>query len=146
MIEASGLTKRYGPTVAVDGLSFAARPGAVTGFLGPNGSGKSTTMRMIMGLDPPDAGQAHIGGRCFHELRWPMREVGALLEARTFHPGRSARAHLRALAAAGGVPGWSRCCRSSGSARSSVGGRASTHSAWRSGSVSLQRCSAIVDR
>lgn len=103
MIEVQGLTKRYGPTVAVDALSFDVRPGAVTGFLGPNGSGKSTTMRMIMGLDRPDAGQARIGGHAYGELRRPMREVGALLEARTFHPGRSAASHLAALAAAGGI-------------------------------------------
>jgi ABC-2 type transport system ATP-binding protein len=103
MIEARGLTKRYGPTVAVDGLSFDVRPGTVTGFLGPNGSGKSTTMRMIIGLDAPDAGQARIGGRRFRELGWPLREVGALLEAKAFHPGRSARGHLRALAASNGI-------------------------------------------
>jgi len=104
MIEARGLSKRYGSTVAVDGLSFDVRPGSVTGFLGPNGSGKSTTMRMILGLDAPDAGQARIGGRRYHELRWPLREVGALLEAKAFHPGRSARAHLRALAASNDIP------------------------------------------
>src|SRR5215469_2220882 len=104
MIEARGLTKRYGRTVAVDGLSFDVRPGTVTGFLGPNGSGKSTTMRMIMGLDFPHAGQARIGGRRYRELRWPLREVGALLEARSFHPGRSARAHLAALAAGNDIP------------------------------------------
>ena len=104
MIEARGLTKRYGSTVAVDGLSFDVRPGSVTGFLGPNGSGKSTTMRMIMGLDYPHAGQARIGGRPYRELRWPLREVGALLEARAFHPGRSARAHLTALAASNDIP------------------------------------------
>ena len=104
MIEARGLTKRYGPTVAVDGLSFDVHPGTVTGFLGPNGSGKSTTMRMIIGLDAPDAGQARIGGRRYRELSWPLREVGALLEAKAFHPGRSARAHLTALAAANGIP------------------------------------------
>jgi ABC-2 type transport system ATP-binding protein len=104
MIEARGLTKRYGPAVAVDGLSFDVRPGTVTGFLGPNGSGKSTTMRMIIGLDAPDAGQARIGGRRYRELGWPLREVGALLEARAFHPGRSARAHLAALAAGSGIP------------------------------------------
>jgi ABC-2 type transport system ATP-binding protein len=104
MIEVRGLRKRYGRTVAVDGLSFDARPGVVTGFLGPNGSGKSTTMRLILGLDTPDAGQARIGGRRYRELRWPLREVGALLEARAFHPGRSARAHLRALAASNGLP------------------------------------------
>jgi ABC-2 type transport system ATP-binding protein len=104
MIEARGLTKRYGRTVAVDGLSFDVRPGTLTGFLGPNGSGKSTTMRMIMGLDRPDAGLARIGGRRYAELRWPLREVGALLEARGFHPGRPARAHLAALAASNGIP------------------------------------------
>jgi ABC-2 type transport system ATP-binding protein len=105
MIEARGLTKRYGPTVAVDGLTFEVRPGTVTGFLGPNGSGKSTTMRMIIGLDAPDAGQASIGGRGYHELGWPLRQVGSLLEARSFHPGRTGRAHLAALAAGNGLPG-----------------------------------------
>jgi ABC-2 type transport system ATP-binding protein len=104
MIEVRGLRKRYGSTVAVDGVSFDVRPGMVTGFLGPNGSGKSTTMRLILGLDRPDAGQAWIGGRRYRQLRWPLREVGALLEARTFHPGRSARAHLLALAASNGLP------------------------------------------
>jgi ABC-2 type transport system ATP-binding protein len=104
MIEASRLTKRYGRTVAVDGLSFDVPPGTVTGFLGPNGSGKSTTMRMIMGLDTPDGGQARIGGQRYRELRWPLREVGALLEARGFHPGRPARAHLAALAASNDIP------------------------------------------
>ena len=104
MIEVRGLTKRYGPAVAVDGLSFTVRPGSVTGFLGPNGSGKSTTLRMIMSLDFPDSGQARIGGRAYRELRWPLREVGALLEARSFHPGRSARAHLAALAASNRIP------------------------------------------
>jgi ABC-2 type transport system ATP-binding protein len=104
MIEARGLTKSFGGTVAVDGLSFDARPGTVTGFLGPNGSGKSTTMRMIMGLARPDAGEARIGGRPYSDLRWPLREVGALLEAHTFHPGRSAYHHLAALAVASGIP------------------------------------------
>jgi ABC-2 type transport system ATP-binding protein len=104
MIEVRRLRKRYGTTVAVEGLSFDVRPGMVTGFLGPNGSGKSTTMRLILGLDAPDAGHARIGGRHYHELRWPLRKVGALLEARTFHPGRSARAHLSALAASNGIP------------------------------------------
>ena len=104
MIEVRGLSKRYGPTVAVDGLTFEVRPGTVTGFLGPNGSGKSTTMRMIIGLDEPDAGQAWIGGRGYHELGWPLRRVGSLLEAKSFHPGRSGRAHLAALAASNGIP------------------------------------------
>jgi ABC-2 type transport system ATP-binding protein len=104
VIQARALTKRYGSAVAVDALGFDVRPGMVTGFLGPNGSGKSTTMRLILGLDEPDAGQVRIGGRRYRELSWPLREVGALLEARTFHPGRSARAHLTALAASNGIP------------------------------------------
>src|SRR5919197_3131743 len=104
MIEARGLSKRYGSTVAADALSFDVRPGTVTGFLGPNGAGKSTTMRIILGLDAPDAGHARIGGRRYRELRWPLREVGALLEAKAFHPGRSARAHLAALAASNDIP------------------------------------------
>jgi len=103
MIEVRDLTKRYGTTLAVDGLSFDVRPGTVTGFLGANGSGKSTTMRLILGLDGPDAGQARIGGRRFRDLRWPLREAGALLEARAFHPGRSARDHLAALAASNDI-------------------------------------------
>ena len=104
MIQVRSLTKRYGATVAVDRLSFDVHPGAVTGFLGPNGAGKSTTMRMLLGLDAPDAGEALIGGRPYRELPWPLREVGALLEARAFHPGRSAHAHLAALAAANAIP------------------------------------------
>ncbi len=98
MIEVHGLTKRYGETTAVDQLSFEVRPGHVTGFLGPNGSGKSTTMRLILGLDRPNAGEVRVRGRRYAELRWPLREVGALLEARAFHPGRSAFHHLLALA------------------------------------------------
>jgi ABC-2 type transport system ATP-binding protein len=104
MIEARGLVKHYRSVAAVDNLSFDVRPGAVTGFLGPNGAGKSTTMRMIMGLDRPDAGQVKIGGKVYADLRWPLREVGALLEAKAFHPGRSARAHLAALAASNRIP------------------------------------------
>ncbi|MHB1209627.1 MAG: ABC transporter ATP-binding protein [Acidimicrobiales bacterium] len=100
MIEVEGLTKRYGEKLAVDQLSFSVRPGVVTGFLGPNGSGKSTTMRMIMGLDAPNAGTASVGGQRYHDLAWPLRQVGALLEARAIHPGRSARNHLRMLAQA----------------------------------------------
>jgi ABC-2 type transport system ATP-binding protein len=98
MIEATGLSKNYGRTRAVDGLSFEVRPGVVTGFLGPNGSGKSTTMRMVLGLDRPTAGAVTIDGRQYHDLRWPLREVGALLEAKAIHPGRSARNHLLSLA------------------------------------------------
>ena len=103
MIEVRDLTKRYGSTLAVDALSFDVRPKMVTGFLGPNGSGKSTTMRLILGLDAPDAGEARIGGHRYRDLRWPLREVGALLEAKAFHPGRSAHAHLPALAASNGI-------------------------------------------
>ena len=105
MITARGLTKRYGQTVAVQDLSFTVRPGVVTGFLGPNGAGKSTTMRMLIGLDRPDAGQAAINGKPYRELRLPLCEVGAMLEARSFHPGRSARSHLRSLADSNGIPG-----------------------------------------
>ncbi len=105
MISATGLTKRYGSTVAVRDLTFTVRPGVVTGFLGPNGAGKSTTMRMLIGLDRPDAGLATVNGRPYRELRRPLHEVGAMLEARAFHPGRSARAHLGALAVSNGIPG-----------------------------------------
>jgi ABC-2 type transport system ATP-binding protein len=104
MIVTHGLTKRYGKTLAVDDLSFTVTPGVVTGFLGPNGSGKSTTMRMIMGLDVPDAGTATVNGLLFDELRWPLREVGALLDAKAFHPGRTARDHLRWLAQTNDIP------------------------------------------
>src|SRR3984885_14258445 len=104
MIEVQELTKRYGSTLAVDALSFDLRPGTVTGFLGANGSGKSTTMRLILGLDSPDAGRVRIDGQRFRDLRWPLREVGTLLEARAFHPGRTARGHLAALAASNAIP------------------------------------------
>ena len=103
MIEARGLSKSYGGTVAVDDLSFDVSPGVVTGFLGPNGAGKSTTMRMILGLDRPSAGSVTVGGRSYRDLPAPMREVGALLDPKDLHPGRTARAHLRWLARAGGV-------------------------------------------
>jgi ABC-2 type transport system ATP-binding protein len=104
MIEVRELTKRYGPVLAVDAVEFDIRPGVVTGFLGPNGSGKSTTMRMMIGLDRPDSGTVHFAGRRYSDLGWPLREVGALLEATAFHPGRSARAHLTALAASNSIP------------------------------------------
>ena len=104
MIEARGLTKRFGDTLAVDDLTFDVRPGTVTGFLGPNGSGKSTTMRMIMGLDAPASGSVTVLGHRYHDLPWPLREVGALLEARAIHPGRSARTHLLTLARSNAVP------------------------------------------
>ena len=104
MITAERLTKSYGSTRAVAGLSFEVRPGVVTGFLGPNGSGKSTTMRLVMGLDHPDSGTVTIGGRRFHDLRWPLREVGALLEAKAIHPGRSAYNHLLSMAQTNSIP------------------------------------------
>src|SRR3954447_9128174 len=103
MIEAFGLTKRYGEKLAVDGLSFTVAPGVVTGFLGPNGSGKSTTMRMLLGLDRPTSGGAAINGRPYDHLRAPLCEVGALLEARALHPGRSPRTPLLARAASHGI-------------------------------------------
>jgi ABC-2 type transport system ATP-binding protein len=99
MIELSGLTKKFGAKSAVDDLTFSVEPGVVTGFLGPNGAGKSTTMRMIVGLDRPSAGRATIGGRRYQEIKHPLRTVGALLDARQVHPRRSARAHLRWIAA-----------------------------------------------
>jgi ABC-2 type transport system ATP-binding protein len=104
VIEAVGLSKSYGRTRAVDDLTFEVQPGLVTGFLGPNGSGKSTTMRMIMGLDRPDAGRVTLGGRRYRDLPWPLREVGALLEATAVHPGRSAHQHLLSLAQSNAIP------------------------------------------
>ncbi|MFI2104852.1 ATP-binding cassette domain-containing protein [Isoptericola sp. NPDC019693] len=104
MIEAQGLSKSYGNKAAVDRVTFTVRPGVVTGFLGPNGAGKSTTMRMIMGLDRPSAGSVTVNGRPYARHSSPLTEVGALLEARAVHPGRTARAHLRALAATHGIP------------------------------------------
>jgi ABC-2 type transport system ATP-binding protein len=103
MIEAFGLTKRYGAKLAVDRLAFTVQPGVVTGFLGPNGSGKSTTMRMLLGLDRPTSGTSTINGRRYDQLKAPLCEVGALLEARAIHTGRSARNHLLALAATHGI-------------------------------------------
>ncbi|MEI4277115.1 ATP-binding cassette domain-containing protein [Klenkia terrae] len=104
MIELRGLTKRYGDRLAVDDVTVTVQPGVVTGFLGPNGAGKSTTMRMVLGLDRPTAGTALVNGKPYAEHRDPLRQVGALLEARALHPGRTARAHLQSLAAAGGLP------------------------------------------
>ena len=103
MIEARGLTKRYGRTLAVDDLSFTVRPGMVTGFLGPNGAGKTTTMRLILGLDRPTAGMVTIDGRPHRQAASPMREVGALIDARAAHGGRSARNHLLCLAQTNGI-------------------------------------------
>jgi ABC-2 type transport system ATP-binding protein len=103
MITAVGLRKRYGSKTAVDDLSFEVRPGVVTGFLGPNGAGKSTTMRLMLELDRGE-GETRFDGRRFREIRHPMREIGAVLEAKAFHPTRTARNHLRMLAAANGIP------------------------------------------
>jgi ABC-2 type transport system ATP-binding protein len=104
MIEIQNLSKRYGDKLAVDNVTFTARPGIVTGFLGPNGAGKSTTMRMIMGLDRPTSGTATINGVAYTRLRDPLRQVGALLEAKAVHTGRSAFNHLLAMAATHGIP------------------------------------------
>jgi ABC-2 type transport system ATP-binding protein len=104
MIEVHDLTKRYGEKLAVDHLSFTVEPGRVTGFLGPNGAGKSTTMRLILGLDHPTSGTATINGRPYRDLPQPLHTVGALLEAKSVHPGRSARNHLLFLAQTQGLP------------------------------------------
>ncbi|GAB3899500.1 ABC transporter ATP-binding protein [Kibdelosporangium lantanae] len=104
MIEATSLTKRYGDKTAVSELTFTVQPGVVTGFLGPNGSGKSTTMRLILGLDAPDSGSVTVNGKPYAQHRTPLREVGALLEARAIHTGRSSRNHLLGLAATTGIP------------------------------------------
>ncbi|HEY3480166.1 MAG TPA: ATP-binding cassette domain-containing protein, partial [Streptomyces sp.] len=104
MIQAVGLTKQYGAKTAVYNLSFQVRPGSVTGFLGPNGSGKSTTMRMILGLDAPTAGQVTIGGLPYRQLPNAPRRVGALLDAKAVHGGRSARQHLLCIAQLSGIP------------------------------------------
>ncbi|MBL0801612.1 MULTISPECIES: ABC transporter ATP-binding protein [Streptomyces] len=104
MIELSGLTKRYGERVAVNNLTFTVRPGIVTGFLGPNGAGKSTTMRMILGLDKPSAGDVRIDGRHYAQLHDPLRQIGALLDAKAMHGGRTAYNHLLCLAQSNGIP------------------------------------------
>ncbi|MFF1613260.1 ABC transporter ATP-binding protein [Amycolatopsis sp. NPDC058278] len=104
MIEARAVSKRYGEKTAVDDLTFTVKPGVVTGFLGPNGAGKSTTIRMIMGLDAPTSGSVTVNGKPYHRHAAPLREVGALLEAKAVHTGRSAYNHLLALALTTGVP------------------------------------------
>ena len=104
MIKATGLTKKYGDKTAVDDLTFTVEPGVVTGFLGPNGAGKSTTMRMILGLDRPVAGSVTVNGRAYADHPAPLHEVGALLEAKAIHTGRTAYNHLLALAATTGIP------------------------------------------
>jgi len=104
MITAEGLTKRFGDKTAVQDVSFTVKPGSVTGFLGPNGAGKSTTMRMIVGLDRPTSGRATVAGHEYRRLRAPLTEVGVLLDAKAVHTGRTARNHLRAMAATHGIP------------------------------------------
>ncbi|EEI77585.1 ABC transport system, ATP-binding protein [Corynebacterium striatum] len=104
MIEVEGLTKQYKSVRAVDDLTFKVEPGIVTGFLGPNGAGKSTTMRMILGLDSPTAGQTRINGKTYRELKNPLREVGALLDAKAVHPNRTAANHLKWMAQSNGIP------------------------------------------
>jgi len=104
MIEAQSLTKRYGEKVAVDHLSFSVEPGKITGFLGPNGAGKTTTMRLILGLDHPSVGTVTVNGKAFRHLAHPMREVGALLDAKAVHGGRSAYSHLLCLAQTNNLP------------------------------------------
>ncbi len=104
MIEARGLTKRFGDKLAVEGVTFTVQPGKVTGFLGPNGAGKSTTMRMMVGLDRPTSGTVHVNGRPYAEHAAPLREVGALLDAKAAHGGRSLRNHLRVMAATHRIP------------------------------------------
>ena len=104
MIEAHGLTKRYGDVLAVDDLSFSIEPGRVTGFLGPNGSGKSTTLRMVLGLDAPTKGTVTVNGQPYNHKVRPLTEVGALLDAKGLHPGRSAENHLKAIAASNAIP------------------------------------------
>ena len=101
-IEFKGLSKHFGPVVAVDNLAFTVEPGRVTGFLGPNGSGKTTTLRMLLGLVRPSAGEATIGGQYYRDIPNPSGKVGAVLEATSFHPARRARTHLRMVARAGG--------------------------------------------
>ncbi|MGZ5417936.1 MAG: ABC transporter ATP-binding protein [Nocardioides sp.] len=103
-IDVVGLTKHFGETVALDDLTFSVRPGVVTGFLGPNGSGKTTTLRCLLGLVTPTSGTATIDGRPYRDIEHPVRTVGAALEASSFHPGRTARAHLQVMALAAGVP------------------------------------------
>ena len=105
MIEINRLTKRFGRVLAADGLTFAVQPGGITGFLGPNGAGKSTTLRMMVGLVTPDAGTALVHGSRYRDLRWPLREVGAVLDTAALHPNRTAGAHLRWLAATHDIPG-----------------------------------------
>jgi len=104
VVSCRSLTKRYGEVVAVDGVSFSLEAGTITGYLGPNGAGKTTTLKLLLGLAEPTAGEAHVFGRRYRELEQPVRRVGAVLESGDFHPARSGREHLAALALAGGLP------------------------------------------
>ena len=146
MIEARGLTKRYGGRNVVNDVSFRCEPGTVTGFLGPNGAGKTTTMRMLVGLSAPDAGDSAVLGRDYHDLPGPGHRVGVLLDASAQHPGRRGREALAVSAQMIGVPERARrraARRSSGStARPRASACASTRSACASGSGSRTRCSA----
>ena len=143
-IEVAGLRKRFGPTLALDGMSFAVQPGQVTGFVGPNGAGKSTTMRVVLGLDAADDGTALIGGRPYQSLRHPLSHVGALLDAGALQPGRTARNHLLWLAHSQGLgrTGSTRSSRRPGSSRPPSGRPAATRSACGSASASPPPCSA----
>ena len=144
-IEVSGLRKRFGPTLALDGMTFTVGPGQVTGFVGPNGAGKSTTMRVILGLDAADAGSALIGGQPYQSLRHPLSHVGSLLDAAALQPSRSARNHLLWLAHSQGLTreAGRRGDRAGRPARRRPGARrAGTRSACGSGWGSPPRCSA----
>ena len=131
MIEAIGLSKRFGGTLAVDGLTFTVRPGHVTGFLGPNGAGKSTTMRMILGLDRPTSGRVTVTGQPYGSLHRPLHQIGAVLDVRAVHGGRSAYNHLLCLprATASGAPGSGRYWAWSGWKALHGAGQASSPSA-----------------
>ena len=143
-IEVAGLRKRFGPALALDGMTFTVSPGQVTGFVGPNGAGKSTTMRVILGLDAADAGTATVGGRPYASLRHPLSQVGSLLDAAALQPSRSARNHLLWLAHSQGL-GARRAdevIEQAGLARRPGARRAGTPWACGSGSGSPPRCSA----
>ena len=132
MIEAIELSKRFGSALAVDGLTFTVRPGVVTGFLGPNGAGKSTTMRMILGLDRPTAGRVTVMGQAYGSLHRPLHQVGAVLDVRAMHSGRSAYHHLLCLAQSNGIgraPGPARYSTSSDWTESPAAGQANSRSA-----------------
>lgn len=145
-IEASGLTKRYGDVTAVHDLTFTVRPGAVTGFLGPNGAGKTTTLRMLTGLVTPTSGAATIGGQPYGRLTQPSRTVGAVFDGNAFHPGHTARDHLRLYAAMAGCPD-SRVAELLdllGLAHAADRRTRGSPPACANGSASLRRCSAIL--